>query len=205
MGIRLSRVEQVERNRELVLEAARRVFLAKGYAGASLDAIAEAAGFSKGVVYSQFQSKADLFLALLERRITERAAQNDQMAARLPAEDVLTSLIRLSDHLQGADPDWTLLVIEFRAHAARDPELNERYGAAHQRTVARLAELFTGVHERAGSSPPFPPRIMAEFVLAIGSGLALERQANPKALPSRLLASIVAGALGPSDVPAAHR
>src|SRR5207249_240036 len=81
MRKRLSRSEQVERNGGRVLEAARRVFLAKGYAGASLDAIAEEAGFSKGVVYSQFDSKADLFLTLLERRIGERADQNERIAA----------------------------------------------------------------------------------------------------------------------------
>ena len=79
----MSRDEQVERNRRLVLEAARRVFLARGYASASLDAIAEEAGFSKGVVYSQFDSKADMFLALLEARISERAEQNEQLAEQL--------------------------------------------------------------------------------------------------------------------------
>jgi AcrR family transcriptional regulator len=52
MATRLSRPEQVQRNRGLVLEAARRVFLERGYAGATLDAIADEAGFSKGVVYS---------------------------------------------------------------------------------------------------------------------------------------------------------
>src|SRR6185295_9164397 len=57
------RAEQIERNRGLVLAAARRVFLERGYAGATLDAIAEEAGFSKGVVYSRFGGKADLFLA----------------------------------------------------------------------------------------------------------------------------------------------
>ena len=73
---RLTRVEQSERNRGLVLVAARRVFLARGYHRATLEQIADEAGFSKGVVYSQFESKADLFLALLEARIAERAAEN---------------------------------------------------------------------------------------------------------------------------------
>src|SRR6266496_6522087 len=81
MATRLRRVEMVERNREAVLAAARRVFIDKGYAGATLEAIAEEAGFSKGVMYSQFQSKADLFLTLLERRIDERAQQNERIVA----------------------------------------------------------------------------------------------------------------------------
>src|SRR5262245_25086032 len=81
MAVRLRRAEQVERNRTAVLDAARRVFLDRGYGGATVDAIAEEAGFSKGVVYSQFGSKADMFMALLEQRITERAAQNERIAA----------------------------------------------------------------------------------------------------------------------------
>ncbi len=60
---RLSRAEQNERNRALVLDAARRVFLNRGYHTATLDEIADEAGFSRGVVQSRFGNKADLFLA----------------------------------------------------------------------------------------------------------------------------------------------
>ena len=83
---RLSRTEQVGRNRALVLDAARRVFLARGYHAATLEQIAEEAGFSKGVVYSQFDSKADLFLALLEARISERAVENARLAESMPGD-----------------------------------------------------------------------------------------------------------------------
>src|SRR5580692_1781416 len=76
MSTRLSRAEQNDRNRALLFAAARRVFLARGYHAATLEQIADEAGFSKGVVYSRFASQADMFLALLEDRITERAAQN---------------------------------------------------------------------------------------------------------------------------------
>src|ERR1700743_3900652 len=83
MPARLRRVEQVERNRELVLAAAQRVFIARGYAGATLEAIAEEAGFSKGVVYSQFGSKPDLFFALLQQRSEQRAAHHREAVAGL--------------------------------------------------------------------------------------------------------------------------
>src|SRR5215510_4477838 len=92
---RLRRVEQVERNREVVLEAARRVFLARGYAGATLEAIADDAKFSKGVVYSQFESKADMFLALLERRIAERAADNERVVEKLAGRSAIVALTRV--------------------------------------------------------------------------------------------------------------
>jgi AcrR family transcriptional regulator len=195
---RRSRTEQVEHNRELVIAAARRVFLAKGYVGASLDAIAEEAGFSKGVVYSQFENKADLFLTLLERRIDERADQNARIAAQTSGPAGIGALLRLHERALLADPEWALLLIEFRVQAARDPELNRRYAAAHARTLDRFTEtVATILHDEPGTEPPLPPRAVAELLLTIGVGLHLERAVNPKALPiavrERFLAPALAG------------
>ena len=107
---RLKRAEQVARNRDLLLEAARRVFLARGYAGASLDAIADEAGFSVGVVYSQFGSKADLFFALLERRIETRALQNDRIAKEFGGADGLRELLRAGREDAATAPGWQHLL-----------------------------------------------------------------------------------------------
>jgi len=196
MGKRLVRSLQVERNRQLVLKAARRVFLAKGYAGSSLEAIAEEAGFSKGVVYSQFDSKADLFLALLERRISERAQQNEQVAAESTGAASVAALIHLAMHNFLEEPEWALLVAEFRIQAARDTALNSRYANVHARTVERLGDVLARVHERARLSSVIPTSTMAEFVLALGFGVEIERFANPRALPLESLAPMLARALG---------
>src|ERR1700753_332212 len=93
MPTRMRRVEQVERNRERVLAAAQRVFIDRGYAGATLEAIADEAGFSKGVVYSQFGSKPDLFFALLE----QRAAHHRQAVAGQTGLDAFQALVRAGD------------------------------------------------------------------------------------------------------------
>src|SRR5262245_64069879 len=93
MMTRLRRAQMVERNREAVLRAARRVFLDKGYAGATLESIAEEAGFSKGVMYSQFHSKADIFLTLMERRMEERNEQNEHVLAGYGSAEGLRKLI----------------------------------------------------------------------------------------------------------------
>jgi AcrR family transcriptional regulator len=175
MRTRLSRGEQVARNRELVLAAARRVFLAHGYASATLDAIAEEAGFSKGVVYSQFESKADMFLALLEARIDERAEQNERLAERLDGRELAAAVPELGRSLQRAEPEWTQLVLEFRLHAARVPELRRRYAQLHERTIMRLAAVFARVHEQAGSTPRYPPEVLARLALAVSVGRFLER------------------------------
>jgi AcrR family transcriptional regulator len=177
----LSRVEQNERNRRLVLEAARRVFLARGYASATVDAIAEEAGFSKGVVYSQFESKADMFLALLEARITERAVQNERLAEQLDGGQLAAAVSELALALRRAEPEWMQLVLEFRLHAARVPELKRRYAQLHDYTVDRLASVYAGLHERAGTTPRYPPRVLARLSLAISRGAFLEELADPEA------------------------
>jgi AcrR family transcriptional regulator len=184
MAVRLRRAEQVERNRTVVLDAARRVFLDRGYGGATVDAIAEEAGFSKGVVYSQFGSKADMFMALLERRITDRGAQNERAVEGMSVAAGVRELILIASRDADSEQGWAQLLVEFRAHAARDPALNRRYADAHRRTVTQLAAVLTRLHDRTGTSPAVPPQSMAEFVLAMGTGVTLERAANPAALPA---------------------
>jgi len=193
--VRLSRVEQTERNRALVLSAARRVFIERGYHGATLEQIAEEAGFSKGVVYSQFESKADLFLALLEKRIEERARENEELIDGLSGEPGLAAMLERFTQISRATPEWGLLLSEFRVHAARNPELNRRYAAAHARTVERLGEVLETLYTRAGEKPPFPPPQLAEIVLAIGVGSELEQAANPDALEGALVAELLARVL----------
>jgi AcrR family transcriptional regulator len=195
MAVRLRRAEQVERNREAVLNAARQVFIERGYAGASLEAIADEAGFSKGVVYSQFGSKPDLFMALLERRIEERAAQNERIVAQSVGVDALRELTQAANRY-AADSGWPYLLTEFRALAMRDPELNRRYAQAHSRSVESLASALGRVYERAGVDPTVPVRSLAEFFLGAVAGIALERAANPNALPDSDLAQLTARAVG---------
>ena len=188
---RLTRTEQTERNRARLLAAARRLFMARGYHGATLEQIAEEAGFSKGVVYSQFKSKADLFMTLLEARIEERAAQNRALVEDLPGDRAIAELFANNARIARAEPKWGLLVIEFRVHAARDPEVNRRYAAAHGRTLDAFAEVIATVYERAGEEPPFEPRRMAELVMAIGAGTELEQAANPDALEGPFVAEML--------------
>jgi AcrR family transcriptional regulator len=176
---RLSRAEQNERNRALVLAAARRVFLARGYHAATLDEIADEAGFSRGVVQSRFGNKSDLFLSLLEERIAERAAQNALLAESGAGTEGMRVLREHAVRRNRAELDWGLLLIEFRVHAARDPDLARRYAALHARTRQGLAGVITEVYQRAGQPPPSPPEEMAQMILAIETGIRLEQAADP--------------------------
>jgi AcrR family transcriptional regulator len=194
---RLTRAEQAQRNRGLVLDAARRVFLDRGYHGATLEQIADEAGFSKGVVYSQFDSKADLFLALLEARIEQRAKDNAQLAQSLANSGELQPLLEHFVRGDHATPGWQLLVIEFRVHAARDPELSRRYAAAHARTLDGVAAVLATVAATNGREPAVSPRQLAELALALSVGTTLEQAANSDALGGPELAVQIAQVLDP--------
>ena len=126
----MRRIEKTEDTRRKLLAAARRVFLRLGFHNSSLDQVAEEAGFTKGVVYSRFASKADLFLAILEERIDQRIVEMRTAVAALEGLlAVATVLSRQWDERLRQDEQWSLLLIEFRLHAARNPALNQRYAA----------------------------------------------------------------------------
>jgi hypothetical protein len=93
--------------------------------------------------------------------------------------DLALSLLR-------AEPEWMQLVLEFRLHAARVPELNRRYAELHERTLDGLASVYARLHERAGSTPRYPVRVLAQLTMAVSRGAFLERLAEPggAALPT---------------------
>ncbi len=194
---RMSRAEQTERNRELVLAAARRVFLARGYAGARLDVIAEEAGFSKGVVYSQFAGKAELFLALLEQRIAERAAENEDLAAEHAGLEGLRALLLANARRSEEGGGWSQLVVEFRVAAARDPELNARYAALHVRALEEFAGTVQTLLERGGLVAVHPPRVLAELIFSLDAGRVLERAAGTAQLEVDVVVDLVSRLVEP--------
>lgn len=184
MSTRLRRSETVDRNRELVLVAAREVFTERGYHEASLDQIAALAGFSKGVVYSQFESKADLFLALLERRIDERRAENlEAVRQHTTRRTRIERLIEVVSASERADPAWSLVVIEFRLHACRHRDLAARYVELHRRAVDGVAAVLAEAYERTGVTPPLPVSDLAAAVMTLGSGATIESALGSEVLP----------------------
>jgi AcrR family transcriptional regulator len=179
MRVRRSRADISEQHRREVLEAAGETFLDRGFHGASIDAIALAAGFSKGVVYSQFGGKDELFLALLAERIEDRRADSARLADKTHGAEGFVTVVRNAIGTTAESVRWQALLLEFRAHAARHPATQARYAELHERAVAGTADVLGGIFERAGSAPPLPPRTMALLFLSVGTGLAAELLTTP--------------------------
>ena len=198
MKKRLTRRDQAAATRAALLEAARTVFLKSGYHGASVDAVAQEAGFTIGAVYSQFGGKAELFLALLEQRIAERGAQIRSLADQQPGDGDELALTRQWASILRTDLDWTLLVIEFRVHAARHPELAARFAEQHERLLRMVIQTVSDVLGPADPPPAARVEDFARLLLAMGPGAALARAAEGDAFRDDLLeeaAEAVAGRL----------
>lgn len=142
-----------ERRRQLTREAlitsAREVFARRGFHAASLEEIAEAAGFTRGAIHSNFQNKEELFFAVLDRHVEMQLAgfQDffEQMGGPAGASDadVARAWRRLAG---GDDPGWTALSLEFRLYALRNPDVRDRFVARfyeyRDAIVAYLAEVL---------------------------------------------------------------
>jgi AcrR family transcriptional regulator len=179
---RLTRSERAARTRTELLEAAERRFYRDGYHGTTLEAIAEEAGYTKGAVYSAFESKAGLFLALLDAMIDERLEEIASLFADHPlGPSRLKKLGRRT--LDERDQQWSLLQIEFWVHAAREPDLREQFAARYRRMRAGLAELASE------TSTPLGAEAWAMVTLALVNGIALERAIDPDGVPNDLMAA----------------
>ncbi|MFE1238491.1 TetR/AcrR family transcriptional regulator [Streptomyces tendae] len=111
------------RTRANLLDAAFAVFAAKGFGRVSIEEVCEAAGYSRGAFYSNFDSLDELFFALYGQRADLIAEQvTTALAADGPDLDVPAAVERVSEVLL-LDRDWLLVKTDFLVHAARDPEV----------------------------------------------------------------------------------
>lgn len=151
-----------------------------GYHGASLEAVAEAAGFTKGAVYSNFATKQDLFMALLDRSNDARVSATEQALASWSLEDAIAMLPQALRQQASAEEGWDLLTIEFWLAAMRDPQLRERLAAGTREAWERYGVVMDERIRRAGVEPGFSGAQLAQLVNAFSSGLLLQYYLDPE-------------------------
>jgi AcrR family transcriptional regulator len=192
---RRSRTETQAQTRERLLDAAERAFGAEGFGGASLDRIAEAAGFTRGAVYSNFADKADLFVAVLDRRLERRYGEvaDAVRAARDP--DAFVAALRnppwRADGQQDAMRQRLMLRDEFRLFALRHPAAAERLARHDRRQRDYYLEAITHVLGQLGVEPPTKPRLAAAILLALDESLARQHCIDPDDVSATALADAV--------------
>ncbi len=187
---RLSRTESRERTREQLLDTARVLFLRDGYHATSLEKVAEAAGFSKGAVYSNFRSKDELCLAVLDALDrAELAAVAEALASGDTWDERLAALARWAERAVG-DAGWTLLGIELAVQARRDPALRDGMVRKHRAAVDLLAAALAAQLEHDGRQPLLPVPALAAALLNQAIGLAIQRSLDPAVPVDTLTATL---------------
>jgi AcrR family transcriptional regulator len=178
--------------RGVLLEAAARVFAERGYAGASVDRIAEAAGLSKGTFYWHFASKEDLFLALVDERIDAPARALIDVTGTAPAEASTAPVI--SRGLAGlftGQRELLVLLQEYWAAAARSAPVRRRYRRRQAALVDALAGALEARHEATGVPLTVPAVSLATAFVALAHGLAMQAVIHPASVGPDLYGEVL--------------
>jgi AcrR family transcriptional regulator len=205
-GARMTREQSRANTRERLLAAARETFARSGFHGASVDEIASAAGFSTGALYSNFDGKEDLFLALMEREIDAHAREiAAAVRARSSMSERATGGARSWMAMIEREPDLLLLFMEFWAYGVRDaqvrPKVAERFAQMRQTLTVLIAE---GVRD-FDLELALPAEQLAVAIDALADGIARQKLADPDAVPDDLMGKILALLFAAATRPAAGR
>ncbi len=172
-----------DETRHRLFEAAADLFEARGIGAASIEAIAETAGFTRGAFYSNFATKDELIIAMLEDHV-ERSLQRsrDLLALHHDPVDFVVAL-RAVDRSQqdplGRSPllHMELILYVARSHQHR-PELAKRLRARR----AVIAEIIATTNRGTGDSRVDPS--WADMLLALEDGFRLHRLIDPNTTPA---------------------
>ncbi|MFL6056050.1 MAG: TetR family transcriptional regulator [Actinoallomurus sp.] len=195
--VRTPRQERRAQTRAALLDAAERLWAERGIRGASLDEVAAQAGLTKGAVYSNFASKSDLVLALLERYTQAEPSLGTLSdlgdSDRAPDERFADAGRHYAERLSDEDTRMrALLLVELWLFGMRDFSAGWRIADwYHARREELAADLTDGSSEMS-------PADRASLAMAIEFGLALQHLLDPERVPAELYGSGVGLLLGPS-------
>lgn len=163
-----------EATRQKLLDAAAQVFAEEGLDAASVEAICERAGFTRGAFYSNFETKDELFLELAGRVARARVDSVRQRVARLEAhgglEDVATDALAIVEQVldvSGDDRLAVLLMSEIRIHALRDPQLGAAYLAQDAEMRESVAQIIADIAEAKQLRFRLPADQVARLMLTV--------------------------------------
>lgn len=169
-----TRAESQARTRQLVLEAAERLFVAEGFAATSLDDVAREAGFSKGAVYSNFAGKTDLVFAVVEERFARLAGElRTSVEAEEDALGQLAAVGRWYERYLQEEAGWARSLPELAAIAAQDDEARHRFTALLADIEQTVAQLVANQQRTLGIRFGLAPEVVASLVVALVVGLTV--------------------------------
>jgi AcrR family transcriptional regulator len=188
--MRMTRAEKQAATRAALLDAAAKVFVERGLQGASVEAISERAGFTRGAFYANFKNKEELFAELLQQRVyaAYRFMAEQQLATEGPVPTARESAEVLAQIQANPDGRWLFrLWFELLAQASRDEEMRElakEFWSTNRSLTAQVVEKSGA--DRKGLTP----EAAATALIAMDIGLAIQHHVDPDAVPLTLYPEI---------------
>ncbi len=165
---RLTREESKEVTRTRLIEAAERLFIRRGFDNASVEDISEAAGYSRGAFYSNFDDKEQLFLAVIDRRGPKGI---DGVSLPLLDSATRTAAIREWFSNQWRHQESVALRMEFSRKAARDRAVRTHLAELRRREIETYARCLSGHLPANDGVSADRPEVVALALLAVAHGL----------------------------------
>ena len=171
--------------RTALLEAAETLILESSMPGLSLRAVYTRAGFTQGAFYSNFASREDLLLAVMERNLEERVRTFGEMTLDYRAMTFDQTMARIGEWLATVSDrrEWAQMAIELRLEAVRNPAPAHAIAVAEQRIDGLFAERIDDLVAHFGLTPRFRSTEIVETLLVLWRGLALRDDDDNTSLP----------------------
>ncbi|MBA2875799.1 TetR/AcrR family transcriptional regulator [Thermaerobacillus caldiproteolyticus] len=181
---RLTQKERKEETRKLLLDSAVEIFAEFGFHGASVDKIAEHAGFSKGAVYANFNSKEELFLALLERQMNLHVEnihrvidQQYSLSHFIEKMDEYFNLVREENRT------WSMLNIEFLLYAMRKESVRNKWSNMIRQSVEQISKSIEILMKKENHEFTLSSEEIAWTILSLENGMAIFHYINEDSVP----------------------
>ncbi len=195
---RLTRQQSKEQTRQALIEAAAEVFGAHGFHGASIDLVAETAGYTKGAVYTHFESKEDLYLALLDDHLREPPSEwTRALESGVPVSAVAEELERELPQTLEATRSWAMLSLEFFVHALRNEAVAARLAEQIRSARQEYERSMRLRSEALGKALPLPPEQLGVALLAFENGLSIFGLLEPQTLKNGAYSAVLQRLIDP--------
>jgi AcrR family transcriptional regulator len=194
--ILLTRPEKKAATRQSLVRAGRKLFLARGFHGATLDEIGLECGVTKGAVYANFADKNDLYLAVLDAHIEERLrAYRAGAAAAATLEELAHDYARVMLDGSKLAARWVALLVEVWTYAAGQPKLRAKLQQRHERMLNMVGVMLEEAAAKCGLEFRVSGAELARWAPAFARGLLLERLLDPQSVTDEAFEAAFAGFL----------
>jgi len=177
--------ERTEITRARLIQSAEKIFARDGFEAAKLEEIAKDAGYTRGAFYANFESKEDLFFALLEKEIASRISALEREMAKVQDPRAKLETMREFFLNKTIDRRWSLLSLEFKLFAVRHPDVKKRLALMHRRFVQPRVGFLEEVMRDLGFELQVPACAIGVSLATLGNALSLEHMLDPAFMPER--------------------